>query len=82
MPKVTVTAAVAVPSKAALIQNLGPDILWVSITHPATANNGIRVLKGQAIDVSGVGAVSAFSAGTSDVRYEHGMSGPFGAVDA
>jgi hypothetical protein len=71
-----------VPSKAALIQNLGPDILYISVTHPATANNGIRLLKGQALDVSGVGSVSAFSAGTSDLRYEHGMRGPYGVVDA
>lgn len=71
------TTPVAVPvgkDKVPLIQNLGPEALYVSRSSTDTVENGIELLEGDALELNGPvfeggGPVyMATSTGTSDVR--------------
>lgn len=57
----------ALGSGPRLIQNLGPDALYVQDVTPATTTDGVKVPSGSSIFIGGQ-AYYAVSDGTSDVR--------------
>lgn len=70
-------SATQVAGQAALIQNLGPDDLYVDPSSSVTVGNGLRVAAGKAVAVTGSVNYYAISEGTSDVRVlVNGISGP------
>jgi hypothetical protein len=67
MPNVN-TTPVNLAGKNPLIQNLGPDPLYVSDGSTVSANTGVKLTAGQSLTVSTSKGPWAVSAGTSDVR--------------
>ena len=62
-----------------LIQNLGPDALYVWDEPGVTTSNGVQVSAGRAVAVGSGFEHFGISAGTSDVRT---LSGGLGLFDA
>ena len=60
--------SVVIAESGGLIQNLGPDALYVSDVDPATADNGVQVSVGRSVAVGYGDTYYGISAGTSDVR--------------
>lgn len=60
----------AVPiASAGLIQNLGPDPVYIGGSSAVTSANGLRVASGEALAVgTSTSTLYAISGGTSDVR--------------
>lgn len=73
----TITTSQVLVTASALIQNLGPDDLYVADVNPATTSNGFKVEEAESIAVGGGRTYYAVSAGTSDVRVLGGASGVF-----
>lgn len=67
MPSVTTTAQ-RIPS-AGLIQNLGPDEVYIGESSSVTTSTGLEIVAGESLAVGNTNAnLYAISAGTSDVR--------------
>lgn len=67
MPTITTTAG-RVPS-AGLIQNLGPDDVYIGESSSVTSSTGLKIVAGKSVAVGNTnGTLYAISAGTSDVR--------------
>lgn len=79
MPSVT-TSPVLLTSEGALIQNLGPDDLFVTDEETATAADGVQVSMGNAVAVGDGQLYHGVSAGTSDVRVLRNCVGIFGVA--
>lgn len=74
MPSITDTA-ISLGSAGALIQNLGPDALYLG-SHAVTTDDGIKVSVGEALTIGYTdSAVFGVSDGTSDVRVLRGGMG-------
>ena len=74
--------AVALGHKAQMIQNLGPDELYVAPREDVDEDNGFAVYAGQAVALGySNGGVWCVSAGTSDVRMLDGATGIFTVVE-
>lgn len=67
MPNVG-TTPVNLAGKNPLIQNLGPDPLYVSDASTVTASTGVKLTVGQSLVVATAKGPWAVSGGTSDVR--------------
>ena len=75
MPTVTTTASAL--AATGLIQNLGPDEIFLGESG-VTSGNGFRVSSGEAVAVGNTNAaLYAVSAGTSDVRFLGRATGIF-----
>lgn len=73
----TITTTASVVASNSLIQNLGPDTLYVG-EGSVSASTGIRVDVGKAIAIGTVnGTLYAVSAGSSDVRVLGRATGVF-----
>lgn len=63
------TTAVVIGKDAYLIQNLGPDTLYVGETDAVDEENGIQLLVGEALSVGATNvSIYAVSEAASDVR--------------
>lgn len=70
--------AVALGNSAQLIQNLGPDDLYLLPHGAVSEENGTKVVAGQAVAVGfSNGGMWAVSSGESDVRLLVGCTGIF-----
>lgn len=70
MAQVDVSNEVTVVSAGnTLIQNLGPDVLYVGGTA-VTEDDGLKVLNGQWVKLLGVSKVGLISDGNADVRLQ------------
>lgn len=67
MPNVG-TTPVNLAAKNPLVQNLGPDPLYVSDASTVTASTGIKLVAGQSLTVLTSKGPWAVSGGMSDVR--------------
>ena len=65
---IPITTSAPLGSGPRLIQNLGPDILYVQDVTPATTTDGVKVASGSSIVIGGGESYYAVSAGKSDVR--------------
>jgi hypothetical protein len=75
----SVTDAQSLGEGVMLIQNLGPDALYVWDEEGVTADNGVQVSVGRAVVVGSGFEHFGISAGTSDVRT---LAGGLGLFDA
>ena len=73
-PRLALAGILPIASSAALgpgprlIQNLGPDALYVQDVTPATTTDGVKVPSGSSVFLGGTEVYYAVSDGTSDVR--------------
>ena len=74
------TTSVTLTTSGALVQNLGPDELYIADVSPATSTNGFRLESGESLAVGSGRTYYAVSAGSSDVRLLGGASGVFDDV--
>ena len=81
MPSFDTTSA-TLTTVGALVQNLGPDELYVADVTPATSSNGFRLESGESLALGSGRTYYAVSVGTSDVRVLGGSSGVFDDVAA
>lgn len=76
----TVTTTPVQISSSQLIQNLGPDVLYIG-NSSVSASTGVRIDSGKSIAFNySNSSIYAVSAGTSDVRTVNAGTGVFGAT--
>lgn len=79
MPSVGSTDAVLIADVPGLIQNLGPDSVWIGGSD-VDDTSGVKVLPGQSITTAvPIVALYGISSGTSDVRFLGRCTGIFSA---